>query len=179
MCAVQAQQPPTIPALIEQLGSAKFSEREAAFKALRKIGKAAFPLLEKAESHADVEVSSRARKLTAPYHQERHVKLAKTLMPSVYPRCPWIYQGSYSCDLVFSYLGREELASTSNGAPDWTRYREATRLHLYDMLRGGSTEKECVAELDRMAQAEIDWINRNGKSYVPPITLPGDFVPDF
>ncbi len=53
-----------IDRLIEQLGSKKFNEREAAARALEKMGEKALPALRKAAmEHADSEVRRRAASL--------------------------------------------------------------------------------------------------------------------
>ena len=49
--------------LIRQLGSDKFEEREAASKALERIGEPAFPALRKAAGRDDAEVRRRARRV--------------------------------------------------------------------------------------------------------------------
>src|SRR4051812_16514519 len=50
-----------IERLVNQLGSDKFKEREAASKRLTEIGEPALGPLHKAESHSDAEVRCRAR----------------------------------------------------------------------------------------------------------------------
>jgi hypothetical protein len=57
--------PARIAKLIEQLGSAKFSEREAASKELEEIGVPALEALQKAAKSSDLETRKRAQKLIA------------------------------------------------------------------------------------------------------------------
>jgi hypothetical protein len=53
-----------IERLIKQLGSEKFSERDAASKALEDIGKAALPALEKTSNNGDLELRLRAKAIS-------------------------------------------------------------------------------------------------------------------
>jgi hypothetical protein len=61
--AVAAPEAREIERLVQQLGSGKFAEREAAQKALETIGPAALEALKKAASSDDAEVSRRANEL--------------------------------------------------------------------------------------------------------------------
>src|SRR5947209_6032323 len=63
MALLAAEDTPEIPRLVEQLGDDSFDLREAASKALDKIGEAALPHLRKALQSADLEVRQRASKL--------------------------------------------------------------------------------------------------------------------
>jgi hypothetical protein len=73
----QAQQP-LIDGLVQQLGSRRYREREAASAVLEAIGEPAFTALQKATATNDPEVRRRARALLQPFEersQERQVKV--------------------------------------------------------------------------------------------------------
>src|SRR6516165_9719362 len=76
--ALVAPQPPPkaadIDRLAEQLGSPSFQEREAASKALEKIGERALPILKQAARSPDAEVRKRATALFALLHGRARTK---------------------------------------------------------------------------------------------------------
>ena len=57
--------PKTLERLVERLGSTDFRQREAAMKALRKIGDLAIPYLERQQNSPDLELRNRVRELLA------------------------------------------------------------------------------------------------------------------
>src|SRR5262249_44516344 len=61
---------PDVPALIRQLGADSFAEREAASKALQKIGPPALAELRKALVSKDLEIRRRARRLVDAIEKE-------------------------------------------------------------------------------------------------------------
>src|SRR5262245_51327023 len=68
-----------IPRLIEQLGSAKYVEREAASQALEAVGERALPALKDATHGTDVEVCRRAEELVQRI--EKRLEAARLLEP--------------------------------------------------------------------------------------------------
>lgn len=168
----RAQSPAEVENLINQLGAEKFAEREKAFRALKKIGKPAFAALQIAEKSPNLEIAVRARKLAAPFHEERHAKLASEIMPTSWPRVPWVCIGSYYGGESSVWVAKAREGGAKDGAPDWPAWREGTRLLVLDLLRGGKTEQEVRLILDDMARCERAWIEANGAHYTPPIELP-------
>ncbi len=176
-----SKEPGEIAQLIDQLGSVKFPEREKAYRELKKIGPSAYPLLLKAEKSKDAEVASRAKKLLGPHYAAHFENLATKLAPTKYPRMPWLWTPENGYSGAFNWVIDAQKAdkTLSGDAPDWTSWRVATKLYVHDLLREGKSEKEIVAVLDGMANAEINWIRDYGKQYVPPILLPVEEDPDF
>src|SRR5262249_5464859 len=73
----QAAAPPTpsqerIDRLIRQLGSDSFQEREAATRALARMGRAAVPALRRAARSPDLEVRARAGRLVRQFDADRY-----------------------------------------------------------------------------------------------------------
>src|SRR5262245_34265288 len=66
--------------LVDQLGSSRFAEREAAFKALDALGAAALPALRNAAKSKDAEVRQRAGELLA--RLERAADAAEAFAPT-------------------------------------------------------------------------------------------------
>src|SRR5438309_2257754 len=83
-----------IAVLVEQLGDGHYRVREEATLALEQSMRKAFPQLQRAVQYPDPEVACRARRLLEGYFAR--------LLPSDYPRVPWIDQ------LPKTYPGREE-----------------------------------------------------------------------
>lgn len=159
--------------LITALGSPHYRERDAAYHALAKMKRAALPFLERAAyTSASPEVRIRCQRLMVPYEEEIAERISYTVLPTSWPRRPWIYLYDGTSD---HYLTQARAAGVKNGPPDWSTYREATRLWIRSQLIQRRPIEEITSDLDWMAGEERAWILQNGHKYLPPITLPAGY----
>jgi hypothetical protein len=166
-----------IALLIAQLGSPSFREREAATQALRSLGPVAMVHLEIAKAHPDCEVASRAKMLARAHRAAIIAALWTQAKPTTYKRMPWI-SFSYTAGVLeppsnwhWISLARQQGAQ-SGPENDWNDERMAMRLYCRWLLEEGHSLAEVVALLDRLAAAEVRWIEQNGANWQPPIRLP-------
>lgn len=154
---------------VDQLGHRCYRRRADAQQFLAAYGRLAIPYLERAEKHADPEVARRAAILLDRYTEEIMDRRSRTIMPTSWPRRPWLtlYDGS-----VTHYLSEARTHVKATGAPDWPEYREATRLWIRSLLLQRRPVEEIRNELDRMATEERWWILQNGANYRPPLKVP-------
>jgi len=153
---------------VERLGHRDYRVRAAAQRALASWGRLALPALERAaQSHPSAEVRARCACLLRPYAYELADRDSRAVLPSRWPRLPWIDPGCIGGSHHF--FGA---ATPGDAAPDWPRWREATRLWVRSQLLQRRPRAEIVRTLDELAGAERDWIIRWGANYSPAITLP-------
>jgi hypothetical protein len=154
---------------VDRLGDRSYARREGAQQRLGAWGRLAIPHLHRAEAHPDPEVARRVAILLAPYAREIADARSYQILPSQWPRRPWLtlYNGSVS---HFLTEGRSHVTAT--GAPDWPEYREATRLWVRSQLLQRRPVEEIRGELDRMAAEERWWILQHGANYNPPLKVP-------
>jgi hypothetical protein len=158
-----------LSANVEQLGDRSYRRREEAHRALADFGRLAVPHLEKAQASPNPEIARRATLLLGPYEVEIADRRSRELMPTDWPRRPWLDLPEYA---MGHYLSLARSETSKSGAPDWPEYREATRLWVRGCLLQRRPVEEIRSELDRMAEEERSWILRNGANYNPPLKLP-------
>jgi hypothetical protein len=113
---------PDIERLIKQLGGRKFREREAASKALDKLGEAALDALRRAAKHdADAEVRYRAGRLVERMEQRLTPVFVKRILDSQLSRAekarrlrPFIKRGMSRANVI-SLLGKPDAHIISGG----------------------------------------------------------------
>ncbi len=154
---------------VERLGDRCYNRRECAHRRLAACGRLAVPHLQRASSHPDPEVQRRAAILLGPYETELADRRSHCLMPTSWPRRPWL-SGCYGP--MTHYLTEARRCVTNTGPPDWPEYREATRLWVRSLLIQRRPVDEIRLELDRMASEERWWILQYGANYNPPLKLP-------
>jgi hypothetical protein len=154
---------------VDQLGHRSYQRRAEAHHVLAACGRLAIPYLERAERRGDPEVARRAAILLERYADEMVDRRSRAILPTNWPRRPWLalYDGS-----VTHYLSQARTHVKATGAPDWPEYREATRLWVRSLLLQRRPVEEILNELDRMATEERWWILQNGANYNPPLKLP-------
>jgi hypothetical protein len=153
---------------VERLGDRCYAARECAQRRLAAWGRLAVPHLQLAERHPDPEVQRRTAILLAPYAAEIADRRAHALMPTSWPRRPWLS----GCESLTYHLSEARHHVLSTGPPDWPEYREATRLWVRSRLLQRRPVEEIRLKLDRMAQEERWWILQHGENYNPPLKLP-------
>lgn len=150
-------------ALVLQLGSSRWAEREAATTALAAVGELARPVLAMALAEPDLEPRRRAERLLAELDRRR----VDTLCPG--DRWPWIDMlpdgWTDRSQTIHGYLVR--VGYPSQGWP-WTDYREATRLWVCDQLQAGADPDRLREMLRGMATREAEWHARHGQAYQWP-----------
>lgn len=162
---------------VQQLGARSFRQREAAHRTIQRMGRAALPFLEIAARHPSAEVRRRSAVLLARYEDEIAERESHKVLPSNYPRLPWIVDVSVESEwmMVDRHLteARKAVPFDRQGPNyEWPQYRIATRLWIKSQLLQRRPLAEIVEDLDRMVQAERDWIQTYGGSYKPAIALP-------
>jgi hypothetical protein len=154
---------------VEQLGDRSYRRREAAHHTIAQLGRLAVPYLQRAQSSPNPEIARRATLLLGPYDAEIADQHSHELMPTEWPRRPWLFLPDTALGY---YLSLAQGAMAKTGPPDWPEYREATRLWVRGMLLQRRPREEIRSELDRMAVEERGWIVQNGANYNPPLKLP-------
>jgi hypothetical protein len=154
---------------VEQLGDRSYRRREAAHRQLAELGRLAVPYLQRAQSSPNPEVARRATLLLAPYEEEFADRHSHKVLPTDWPRRPWLCLPDYA---LCHYLSLARQGGGKTGPPDWAEYREATRLWVRGLILQRRPAQEIILELDRMAAEERSWILQHGANYNPPLTLP-------
>lgn len=166
---------------IERLGHRSFRVREAAYKKLSQMGPSAAPCLLIYSHSPDHEIRRRCDRLLAPYEEEMAERQSRSLLPTRYPKIPWM---DFDIDYNSHFLGQARAAYWSKqpkavddrnlgiGPPHWPEYRLATRLWVKSQLLQRRPVAEIRETLDALANQEISWIRLNRMNYKPPLELP-------
>ena len=163
-------------ALIAQLGSPDYRQRELATNQLVRFSPLAVPHLQAAQSNKNPEIAIRSTFLLTTYYRKNAAQLTEKVRPNGWPHLPWMdmlpHDHPDRDSVVSQYLQRAQSEIGRHGSPDWKDYRHATRLYVQKMFANGHSMKAVQATLNRMAKAESDWITANGKRYNPPVQMP-------
>jgi hypothetical protein len=128
----------------------------------------AAPHLHQAQSHHDPEIATRAKKL----YQQWAWQVADTIKPTNWAYVPWIdslpQDYPNRCDVIQNHLS---LADGDNDAPTWSKYRNATKLLVYELLCQGKSLSEVNALLHTMVAREKCWIKNSQHAYKFPEAL--------
>lgn len=153
-------------ALILQLGSPVYAERETAHSTLSTLPWTAAPWFRHGADHfakVDTEVSVRCDKLW----REACWKKSGQIKPANWPYVPWVDSLPY--DYPSRYLTIEayldavgcSLSGGGDTPPHWPKYRKATRLMIYYLLVEGWPECKVANLLDDMVAHEKRWIKKH------------------
>ena len=151
-----------IDALIEKMGSEKFSVRQQAYiKLVKRIqrddGRKLFPVLEKAMCHKNHEISYRAQLVIEQYYN---------VQPRCYPYIPWIDMLPEDIKdkqiIVRKYLEESPEPPWYCLFNSYPRYRYATMLYARDLLDKGMLRSEVVKLFDKMAEKEKEYKRKTG-----------------
>lgn len=146
-----SEPPSNLPALIAQLGSRSFREREAASKAIAALGTCARLALGRAAVEGDPETQSRAR------------RLLEALWDVPGP-CAWLDMTSWPKPMQpwqLEYLNRARGCTLASG-PLWQEYQVATAFWLKDLKRLGIAERWIRGILAQMREREGEYRRRHG-----------------
>lgn len=147
LCMCLSQTPETISppllspeSLIRDLGST-YQKRTAASRTLRTMGEAARPALERAAVTEDLEQRRRVEGLLYSLNQDRR-RRAMAWVDERFPHTPyidmaWFFDGCFDTNSeaykrLWPYFEAADLAPDRMGK-GWGKWRQATRLLLYDM----------------------------------------------
>ena len=162
--------------LTEQMGSRSYRIRHRATNALVAFGKSALPCLElNSKTHKDPEVRERCAYLLRPYAYEIAERDSHVILPTSYPRLPWIGIEDWGVwEELEPYLSVAKTKGLKGAgqAPDWPEYREASRLWIRSQILQNRPMQEIIDRLDIWTNMEINWIRMHGSEYKPAITLP-------
>jgi hypothetical protein len=163
-------------ALIAQLGSPQYRDREKAGHNLSRLSPLAVPYLQSAQSHKNPEIAIRSTILLTSFYRSNAEKLTAQALPADWPHLPWIdmLPADYPCrdSIVSHYLNQAQNKFGRGNSPQWQDYRMATQIYIHQMFVNGASPKTVQCLLDQMAEAERQWIITNGKRYNPPLELP-------
>jgi hypothetical protein len=152
---------------VANLGNEQFAVRQHASAALAACGRSAQPWVEAAARSDDPEVAHRATVLL----QECRRQQAKDYLAR---RCdPWPWLDMLPDDVFIGGRNRHELFQTwwdespivLSVAPEWQRFREATRLFVRFLIEEGHGEEEIGELLGRMQELEREWWRGPGRNW--------------
>ena len=157
---------------VANLGNEQFAVRQHASAVLAACGRSAQPWIEAAARSDDPEVAHRADRLLQDYRRQ-HAK------DYVARRCdPWPWLDMLPDDVFVDGKNRHELFQTwweessavtlSAIAPEWRRFREATKLFVGFLIEQGHGEEEIGELLGRMQEREKEWWRGPGRNWPRP-----------
>jgi hypothetical protein len=160
--------------LIANLGADDYRQRSAAHAALDRLAPLVASHLHVLENAKDREVATRARQILNRYYAEHAAEWAAATLPTNYPRLPWIGEfpdAELDQGLGQYYLERARKQIGIQGPPEWNDYRLATRLLVEDLYRQRVSRARIIVILDRLSEAETQWLSHHGHRFDPPIRV--------
>ncbi len=138
--------------LIGQLGHRQFSRREAATRALARMGEAARPALEASTRHPCPEIRRRVELLQRPaWVYQSAVDKTRRL-----GQLPWLHEAVIGeCPENCRWMIYPE--GSPQGPPDWPEYRRATHRWCVAQWLAKRPRREILADLQVMRDEERDW----------------------
>lgn len=135
---------------IAGLGSDDFAKRERCDRVLRLMGDNAIFSLLIAEQSRNTEIAVRARKILSSWHAANAERWADSL-----GKLPWIWDHHH-------YLTQARKKTGFCSGPDWTDYREATRLLVIDLYSNRRCD-EVPGMLAEFVDRDREWLRQNVK----------------
>lgn len=140
--------------------------REAGSAVLAAVGQPAEPTLRHLVAGDDPEAARRAGVVLRSLVERQLPDLLAAVRASiadVYPAWPWLDSLPGDEWTVCAYVAA---AGGGGSGPDWTGYREATRLYVADLLRRGATVEEASAVVRRLVEGDREQCRTQGFRWV-------------
>lgn len=164
-----------LPILIALLGSPDWTTREHAQRAMRAMPpRETILYLMACENGPSAEVAMRSRAVVAAFYRRNAASMAAAIMPTGYPRVPWICPSVCDYEIYAHYLdkARERFDFDQQNEPEYLPWRCATLLYVEEMVRTREPRQKIVDMLDNLAASERRYIQQSGKHFRPPLVAP-------